>query len=63
MYQHKVVAMYIFVACCQTIGQKDEKTSTGCRKGAGTLFLNLRATGETKNKHIYICRLAVDPKI
>jgi hypothetical protein len=35
--------------CCQTIGQKDEKTSTGCRKGAGTLFLYLRATGESKN--------------
>jgi hypothetical protein len=34
--------------CCQTIGQKDEKTSTGCRKGAGTLFLYLRATQETK---------------
>jgi hypothetical protein len=26
------------------IGQKDEKTSTGCRKGAGFLFLCLRAT-------------------
>jgi hypothetical protein len=26
--------------------------STGCRKGAGTLFLCLRATGETKK---YIC--------
>jgi hypothetical protein len=37
--------------CCQTIGQKDEKTSTRCRKGAGTLFLYLRATGETTKKN------------
>jgi hypothetical protein len=32
--------------CCQTIGQKDIKTSTGCQKGAGSLFLCLRATGK-----------------
>jgi hypothetical protein len=36
--------------CCQTIGQKDEKTSTGCRKGAGSLFLCLRATGGKKRQ-------------
>jgi hypothetical protein len=28
--------------------EKDEKISTGCRKGAGFSFLCLRATGETK---------------
>jgi hypothetical protein len=27
---------------------KTKKTSTGCLKGAGSLFLCLRATGETK---------------
>jgi hypothetical protein len=30
-------------------GQKDENTSTGCWKGAGSLVLCLRATGETNN--------------
>jgi hypothetical protein len=40
--------------------QKDEKTSTGCRKGAGTLFLYLRATGETKKSNTVIrCALYV----
>jgi hypothetical protein len=34
--------------CCQTMGQKDEKTSTGCRKDAGTLFLYLRANRGNK---------------
>jgi hypothetical protein len=37
------------------MGQKDEKTSTGCRKGAGSLFLYLRATGETKKPKYLFC--------
>jgi hypothetical protein len=42
------VAENSLAKCLQTIRQKDEKTSTGCRKGAGTLFLYLRATGGNK---------------
>jgi hypothetical protein len=37
--------------------KKDEKTSTGCRKGGGSMFLCLRVNGETKK--LTFCQLFI----
>jgi hypothetical protein len=50
MYRYNL--KYLTVVQLHVVRLKDkkyEKTSTGCRKGAGSKLLRLRATGETKN--------------
>jgi hypothetical protein len=42
--------------CPQTTSQKDEKISTGGRKGEGPQLLCLKATGEAKELSTFMAR-------